>query len=56
MFGPYTAFIVSAYLICGFVIVGLIAWTNLVYRGRLREFGELQRQGIQRRSQEGGSV
>jgi heme exporter protein CcmD len=51
MFGPYTAYIVPSYLISAVVIIGLIAWTNIAYRRRLREIAELERQGIQRRSQ-----
>lgn len=51
MFGPYTAFIVPSYLITAAVIAGLIAWSNISYRQRLRELAELERQGVQRRSQ-----
>jgi heme exporter protein CcmD len=55
MFGPYTAFIVPSYLISAAVIIGLIAWTNISYHRRLREIAELERQGVQRRSQAGGN-
>jgi heme exporter protein D len=50
MFGQYAEFIIPSYAITALVIVGLVLWSWLDYRARLRELAELEQRGIQRRS------
>jgi len=49
MLGPYTAYIVPAYLVSALVIAGLFVWVVLDRRARLAELARLQKQGIGRR-------
>ena len=55
MFGHYAAFIIPSYLISALVIVGLIVWSVVDHRLRLRELEELERRGIRRRAAAGNS-
>ena len=48
--GPYASFIVTSYLTVTAVIVLLIAWVMIDYRGQLRRLRELDQSGIARRS------
>ena len=49
--GPYSVFIVTAYAAAAAIMMGLIAWIILDYRHLVRALGELERQGITRRSE-----
>ena len=49
--GPYTGFIVTAYAAAAAIVMGLIAWIVRDYRYLVRALGELERQGITRRSE-----
>jgi heme exporter protein D len=49
--GPYAVFIVTAYAAAAAIIMGLIAWIVLDYRHLVRALGELEAQGITRRSE-----
>ncbi|MEZ5871386.1 MAG: heme exporter protein CcmD [Nitratireductor sp.] len=55
MFGQYSAFIIPSYLVTALVIAGLIVWSLVDYRLRLRELEELERRGIKRRAAAGKS-
>jgi heme exporter protein D len=48
--GPYTAFIVTSYLVVFAVVVLLIAWIALDYGRQKRRLTELEADGIVRRS------
>ena len=48
--GPYTTFIVTSYLVVLAVVVLLIAWIVIDYRGQKRRLKELEASGIVRRS------
>jgi heme exporter protein D len=48
--GPHAAFILSAYAAAIIVIGALIAWVALDYRAQKRLLGELDSQGVTRRS------
>ena len=50
MFGQYSAFIIPSYLVSAAVIAGLVIWTLLDHRERLREIRELEQRGIRRRA------
>jgi heme exporter protein D len=49
--GPYAAFIVSAYAAAIVIVAGLIAWIMLDRRHLIRVIGEIEAQGIARRSE-----
>ncbi|MDQ2079184.1 heme exporter protein CcmD [Xanthobacteraceae bacterium Astr-EGSB] len=48
--GPHAAFILAAYAAAIIVIGGLIAWVTLDHRAQKRLLGELDSQGVRRRS------
>ncbi len=48
--GPHAAFIIAAYLAAVVVIGGLIAWVTLDYRAQKKVLGDLDAQGVTRRS------
>jgi heme exporter protein CcmD len=48
--GPYAAFIVGAYLAAVAIVLGLILWVILDRRHLARRLGDLELQGITRRS------
>ena len=48
--GPYTAFIVISYLVVLVVVVLLVAWIVIDYRGQKRRLSELESEGVVRRS------
>jgi heme exporter protein D len=48
--GPHAAFILAAYAAAIVVIGGLIAWVMLDYRAQRRVLGDLDAQGLTRRS------
>jgi heme exporter protein D len=50
MFGKYAAYIIPAYAISAAVIIGLIVWTRLQYRQRLKEIAALEERGVRRRA------
>jgi heme exporter protein D len=51
--GPYTTFIVAAYLLVTAVVLMLIAWIALDYRRQTQRLRELEATGIVRRSGRG---
>jgi heme exporter protein D len=48
--GPYATFIVGSYLIVALVVVLLIGWIAIDYRGQKRRLSELESEGVTRRS------
>jgi heme exporter protein D len=48
--GPYATFIATSYLAVLAVVVLLIAWIVIDYRGQKRRLSELESEGIVRRS------
>lgn len=48
--GPHAAFIIAAYVVAVLVIGALIAWVTLDYRAQKRVLGDLDAQGVTRRS------
>ena len=48
--GPHAAFIIAAYTAAVIVIGALIAWVTLDYRAQKRVLGDLDAQGVTRRS------
>lgn len=48
--GPHAAFIIAAYGAAIVVIGALIAWVTLDYRAQKRVLGDLDAQGVTRRS------
>ena len=48
--GPHAAFIVTAYVVVGVIVVALIAWVIGDYRRQLRTLRELETEGVVRRS------
>ena len=48
---PYTAFIVTSYLVVLAIVVLLIAWIAIDYRRQKRRLSELESAGITRRSE-----
>ena len=48
--GPHAAFILAAYIAAIVVIGALIAWVTLDYRSQKRVLGDLDAQGVTRRS------
>jgi heme exporter protein D len=48
--GPHAAFILAAYAAAVIVIGALIAWVALDHRAQKRVLGELDSQGVTRRS------
>jgi heme exporter protein D len=48
---PYTAFIVTSYLVVLAIVVLLIAWIAIDYRRQKRRLSELESEGITRRSE-----
>jgi heme exporter protein D len=55
MFGEYAEFIIPSYAISALVMAALVLWSWLDYRARLRELAELEKRGVQRRSQASGN-
>jgi heme exporter protein D len=53
--GPHAAFIVAAYAAAGAIVLALIAWIVLERRQIDRALGELEAQGLTRRSLPEGS-
>ncbi|MGE0562916.1 MAG: heme exporter protein CcmD [Pseudolabrys sp.] len=49
--GQHAAFIVAAYSVAIAIVAGLIAWVVLDYAAQKRQLGDLEKQGITRRSQ-----
>jgi heme exporter protein D len=52
--GPHAAFIVMSYVAAIAIVAGLIVWVMLDRRRLARELGELDAQGITRRSERMG--
>lgn len=48
--GPHAFFIVASYVAATLVVAGLLLWVALDYRRQLRVLGELEAQGVTRRS------
>ena len=48
--GPHAAFIIAAYAAAVIVVGALIVWVTLDYRAQKRLLGDLDRQGVTRRS------
>jgi heme exporter protein D len=51
-FGPHAGFIVAAYAVAILVIAGLIAWIMVDHRAQRRLLGDLEADGVTRRSAE----
>ena len=49
--GPYATFIAASYLVVLVVVVLLIAWIAVDYRSQKRRLGQLESEGITRRSE-----
>jgi heme exporter protein D len=52
--GPHADFIVAAYAVTVFVVVGLVAWVVLDYSAQRHILGDLEQSGVTRRSQRKG--
>ena len=52
--GPHADFIIASYAVTVFVIGSLIAWIVLDYSAQRRILGNLEDQGVTRRSQRTG--
>jgi heme exporter protein D len=50
--GPHAAFIVAAYAAAVVVVAGLIAWVAIDFRVQKRALGDLEANGVTRRSAE----
>lgn len=48
--GPHAAFIIASYFAGLLVVAGLIVWVAADYAKQRRRLGELEKQGITRRS------
>ena len=48
--GPYASFIVTSYLLVGAVVLILILWIAIDYRGQKARLRELEASGVVRRS------
>jgi heme exporter protein D len=48
--GPHADFIVAAYVMAALVVVGLTIWIMLDYQAQRRLLGDLEAQGVKRRS------
>jgi len=48
--GPYASFIVTSYLLVGFVVAALIVWVALDFRRQKQTLRDLEASGITRRS------
>lgn len=53
--GPHANFIVTAYAVTAFVVAALITWVVGDYVALKRVLGELEEQGVKRRSRRGSS-
>ncbi len=49
--GPHADFIVASYAVTVFVVAALIAWIVADYAAQRRILGDLEEQGVTRRSQ-----
>lgn len=49
--GPHAGFIVAAYSIATFVVLGLIAWVIADWRAQVRALADLDARGVRRRSE-----
>jgi heme exporter protein D len=52
--GPHADFIVAAYAVTVFVVAALIGWIVLDYSAQRRLLGDLEEQGVTRRSRRTG--
>ena len=52
--GPHADFIVAAYAVTVFVVAALIGWIVLDYSAQRRLLGNLEEQGVTRRSRRTG--
>jgi heme exporter protein D len=52
--GPHADFIIASYAVTVFVIAALIAWIVLDYSAQRRILGDLEEQGVTRRSRRKG--
>jgi heme exporter protein D len=50
--GPHAVFIWASYVVVAVVIAGLVAWLTIDGRRHQRQLGELEAQGVRRRSRE----
>lgn len=48
--GPYASFIVTSYLLVGFVVAGLIVWVGRDYQKQKQILRDLEARGVTRRS------
>ncbi len=48
--GTHAGFILAAYLVAAAVVAGLIVWIAVDHRAQRRTLGELDAQGVRRRS------
>jgi heme exporter protein D len=48
--GPYASFILTSYLLAAAVVLALIGWIAIDYRGQTRRLRELEQRGVVRRS------
>ena len=48
--GPYASFIVTSYLLVGFVVAGLIVWVGFDFRRQKQILRDLEARGVTRRS------
>jgi heme exporter protein D len=50
MLGKYAVYIVPSYALSAAVIIGLVIWTRVQYRRRLKDIETLEKQGVRRRA------
>ena len=48
--GPYASFILTSYLLAAAVVLALIGWIAIDYRGQTRRLRDLEARGVVRRS------
>ena len=53
--GPYASFIVSSYALVALVLLLLIGWIALDYRGQTKRLRQLEDSGVTRRSGQGAT-
>ena len=49
--GPHADFIVASYAVTAFVVAALVAWISVDFSTQRRILGDLEGQGVTRRSQ-----
>jgi len=54
--GPHADFIIASYAVTTFVVAAMVAWVVLDHSSLKRELGDLEEQGVTRRSRAKGGT